>query len=771
MVAESVVQQRDNTLGAARGRIQIGPKPEWATPCSFRTDFKPKQAGHVTYLLCAKQFHAEKRALFCHTANRMDTIQGVQSVAEGKIAFDPETQSLTFHSIQIHRAGTAMDRTLMDHIRCVERATHGLDSSKRTSVSLLLEDVRPGDILELSYSIEDHPVLLSDNFGYFFSLPEGVPFGKFYFSVVYSETRRVQWRSSAHYLQPEETRANGEVCQIWTRDNFLGSHAEEYAPAWQISYPWVQVSDCPDWQTVSSAFAEAWNLDRFDADLATLIPELATAEGSTAQQIGRAVQFIQEQFRYVPGDGEIDGTPPVEPEVVARRRYGDTKDLSLLLMLALKRLGLETRLVLVNSEIRKSLSVLLPMPSIFNHLVVEYKTKGEIHWVDATAKGQGGSSFNRVLSDFGVGLPVAGADADLMLAPEPAEATNVYHVRESILLDTAGDSSIFGVVVMARGTHAEELRRQFEKLGPDAIARQRLQAIVDRFPDVKRVGTMEHRDDLAHNEFFLAETFEIKDFLKDGTQASWYKLEITAEAVAGLLPLPVSGVRQTPLGLPYPCQVIHSLEVYCVALPPAIVQQRSIENSWISFNRYRKTLAGYWTMTISLSTLTDAVPPAGVDEYREAVREVRQQSAWSLMIPAGQTRPFQRSDFAKIPASWDTAGGFVPRVSKPAAVARGGGVMPGPATSAGAQSAAPEVSDGEEAAATTVEPDTHRTGSRHRRRKRHRRRHKEDRKAAVIQAIFVALLVVVLMALAFQFFKRTGNFFQAPPVPDLTPQR
>ena len=379
MVAESVVQQRDNTLGAAKGRIQIGPKPEWATTCSFRTDFKPKQAGHITYLLATKQFHAEKRQIFTHTANRMDTIQGVQSATEGKIAFDPQTQSLTFHSIQVHRAGTAMDRTSMDHVRSVERVTHGLDSSKRISVSLVLEDVRPGDILELSYSIEDHPVLLADNCGYFFSLPEGVPFGKFYFSMIFNETRRVQWRSSAHYLQPEETRANGEVRQIWTRDNFLGSHAEEYAPAWQISYPWVQVSDFPDWQTVSSAFAEAWNLDRFDADIATLIPELAAAEGSTAQQIGRAVQFIQEQFRYIPADGEIDGTPPVEPELVARRRYGDTKDLSLLLMLALKRLGLETRLVLVNSEIRKSLSVLLPMPSIFNHLVVEYKKIGRAH--------------------------------------------------------------------------------------------------------------------------------------------------------------------------------------------------------------------------------------------------------------------------------------------------------------------------------------------------------------------------------------------------------
>ena len=80
----------------------------------------------------------------------------------------------------------------------------------------------------------------------------------------------------------------------------------------------------------------------------------------------------------------------------------------------------------------------------------------------------------------------------------------------------------------------------------------------------------------------------------------------------------------------------HILEVYCVALPPAIIQQRTIENPWLQFTRLRKTLAGNWTVTTTLATFTDAIPPDGVDEYREAVREIRSQCKWSLLVPAGQ---------------------------------------------------------------------------------------------------------------------------------------
>jgi len=698
-------------------------------------------------LLSSKQLHAEKRRAFVHTAIRLETIQAVQNEAQGRMAFEPRTQRLTLHWLKIHRAGTVFDRTALENLRCVQRQTDGFTSPNHLTVMLLLEDVRPGDVLDLCYTIEDQPLLMREYCGCLFALPEGASLGKLYFAVRFHDARPLRWRSSAPNLQPVETRQGGETHWVWTLEDFPGLPMEENTPLWHISYPWIQVSDCPDWETVASAFAAAWDAAKADAHPAAIPPEMVAWEGSILQQTDKAIQMVQDQYRYLALEGELDGQPPTAPEVVARRRYGDAKDLSVLLMVLLQQLGLEARLILVNTKFRKSLAGFLPMPSLFNHLAVEYKARGEIRWVDATAKDQGGGSLNRAIGDFGVGLPVARVGSDLIHAPEPGLESNVYQIQESVLLDTSGEPSIFGIVIMARGRQAEELRREFESLGVEAMARRRLQMCVDRFIDVKRMGAVEHHDNRTENEFFLAEVFEIKNFLKEDGQSSWYKLEVAAEVVANLLPLPVSVVRHGPLALPHPCHMVHILEVHCVALPPAIVQERTIENAWLHFSRLRKTLAGYWTVTTTLSTLTDAVEPGGIDAYREAVREIRLQSTWSLQVPAGQGRPHQRSDFGKLPVSWEASAGAFPRLTRTAPTPRAGT----PASTLRSEPRRePTTAAGVSSATAASEPPGQ---IRFRRRRRHRRS-RESKKMILWQAIFGCLLVVVLLLMAIAFFKK-----------------
>ena len=742
MVAKSVAPQQGFALDAAKERIQIGPVPDWIVPCWFRMDFKPKQPGHVTHLLSSKQIHAEKRRAFVHTAVRLETIQAVQNEAQGRIAFDPRTQSLTLHWLKIHRPDGVFDRTGLENLHCVQQQADGFTSPHRVTVMLLLEDVRPGDVLDLCYTIEDQPLLMREYCGCLFTLPEGASLGKLFFSVRFKDSRPLRWKSSAPDLQPVDTRQGGEIQWVWARDDFPGLRLEENTPPWHIASPWIQVSDCPDWETVASAFAAAWDADKADAHGEAITPEMAAGEGSILQRTEKAIQMVQDQYRYLPLEGELDGQPPTAPEVVARRRYGDAKDLSGLLVVLLTQLGLEARLILVNTKFRKSLAGFLPMPSLFNHIAVEYRARGEIRWVDATTKGQGGGSLNRAIADFGVGLPVAKVGSELILAPEPAPESNVYQIQESVLLDTSGDPSTFGIVITARGRHAEELRHEFESLGVEGVARRRLQMCVDRFIDVKRIGNLEYHDNRTDNEFFLAEVFEIKNFLKDDAQASWCKLEVAAEVVANLLPLPISGVRHHPLALPHPCHVAHILEVHCVALPPAVVQERTIENSWLHFTRLRKTLAGYWTVTTTLSTLTDAVEPEGFDQYREAVREIRLQSTWSLQVPAGQAKPHQRSDFGKLPTSWEASAAAFPSVTRKV-----------PAPGAGASAATPREPSAQAGVPSTTGAPEAPGQIRYRRRRRHRRS-RESKKIIVWQAIFGCLLVVVLLLAAIVFFKK-----------------
>ena len=151
-----------------------------------------------------------------------------------------------------------------------------------------------------------------------------------------------------------------------------------------------------------------------------------------------------------------------------------------------------------------------------------------------------------------MGLPVARAGADLIDAPEVVSRPNQCLSHQGIRPGGHGGRA---VDLWHRGDgpeapHAEALRREFkEALGiAEAVARQRLQTCVDRFVDVKRAGPLEYKDNRTSNEFYLAEVFEIKNFLKEDAKSSWYNLEVAAEIVANLLPAADCGIaRQTTL--------------------------------------------------------------------------------------------------------------------------------------------------------------------------------------------------------------------------------
>ena len=750
MVADSPATQPVESLMAAKDRIQMGAVPGWVDSCPFRIDFKAKQAGHVTYLLFDQQIHARLRQTYFHVALRLETMQAVQDVSPWRLEFEPRHQQITLHSIKTWRGGAQFDHANLSSARVVECQAAGSTLQDRLALLLMLEDIRPGDVLEWCYTVESRTPLLPEHCASIFTLPAGAPVGKFYFSLLFNPSRPMRWMSSVPEWQPVQKQNNGEILWTWSRDNYTGLRPEENTPDWHMAHPWIQISDCPDWGTIAAAFAEAWKEDEEDATVRGIAGEIAAGQGGLLEQTERAIQMVQDQYCHLAANGELDGQPPTPPGVVARRRYGDCKDLSFLLAHLLKRLGVPARLVLVNTLLRKSIAALLPAPGVFNHLLVEYQAGGQTRWVDATLNGQGGGPLNRVIGDYGAGLPIAGLSSHLVEPPGGLVRSSVHELKESILLDTSGSWSRLAVVVAARGSHAEALRQEVESEGLEALAKKRLRLCAERFTRARRVGPLECRDDRAANEFFLAEIFEIRDFLTLDPKSQWHRLDLSNDYAARFLKVPDAGPRRTPFALPHPCNIVHTIELHCVALPPAVVQQRSIESGCLCFTRLRKTLAGYWTMKLTLSTLADAVPPESLDEHRETIREIRAQSAWSILVPPGCPRPDQRGDFGALSVSWD------PAFSMPAP---GNGTPKNTAAaSAGSANGAATPSH-----STSAQPQTPKS----RRRKRNHRKHgtKPAARWQIIAGCAMAVALIVIVFLVAWNADRWWHVFKLRPEP------
>jgi len=661
------------------------PVPSWTVSCPFDLDHRPKKTEQLTTLLFSQQVHAELRQIHLHNAVRLETMQAVQNLSQWRLQFEPRIQKLSLHWIRIHRAGQVTDHLNLEKFRFLQRA-EGLEGfliDGWVTLLLVLEDVRPGDVLESCYTIETHSTVLPEYCTFFFNLPQRIPVGRYHFSLKFDASCQMRWKSSSPELRPAESHEGNEAVWVWTGENLAGVEPEPNTPAWLIDCLWIQISDCPDWEKVAASVSQKWKEVEGDALLVEIAqglmveqPALQGLEDKEAElvlRVEKALRLVQDEFRYLSVELEVGGHLPAPPGIVARRRFGDCKDLSFVLVHLLKLLGVPARPVLVNTRLRKTIAQMLPA-ALFNHAVVEYRLRGETRWVDATMRQQGGGALNRFIPDYGVGLPIGSGSSGSSEAPETQKQSNLFELgggesswlieapptsaqsslfelRETLLLDTTGKASVLAVVVIAKGGHAESLRHQFETQGMEAFAKSRLQLCANRFANAKRVSPLQHRDDRSANEFVLAEMFEVNGFLTMHAAAKMCRLNPPGNLVLGFLPLPETSSRRNPFALPYPCNIVHVFEVQSASAAGINRPDHKINSPFLRFECTHAVSKGSWSMTSELCTLVDSVPPDRISIYDRTVREIRSYFDWHIKAPLGHRHPQGKRGFGELPSA------------------------------------------------------------------------------------------------------------------------
>ena len=643
----------NDTLALAKGRVTIGPVPPWARPLEFNPSQQVNGLGSSACLLQSRQLHAELHQVQVHEAVRLMTMQAVDRASQWRLQFDPRTTALTVHWIRIHRDNSFYEQAKIDRFRFLEReeGLEGLTVTGRVTILLLLEDVRPGDVLETCYTLEARPTILPEHCCCNFSLPAEMPVGKFLFSVRFNPRRSLNWKSSSSAIKPAETVLDEEVIWTWSGEAYTPPKPESNMPDWHTCHPWLRLSDCPDWNTVAAGFFKAWEPAETDADDAVgqLTSEIMASEPDSLRRVEKAIHIVQNEFRHLNIVLELGGLVPTPPAIIARRRFGDCKDLSLLLVQLLRALGVAARPVLVNAQLRHQLMGMLPAWDLFNHVVVEFRIGDQTRWVDVTLKRQGGGALNRFVPDYGAGLIVDSSTKELSQPPADSTSTGVYELKETILLDTTGDPSLLAVAVHATGEHAEKLRRQFEFDGIEAVANERLKHCTERFYNARRAGSIQHRDDRSNNEFYLTEVFEIEGFLELDEESGLCRFLLPRNLALECLAMPETGNRKAPFALPYPWNAVHTIEVQSSALQAPAGPRGRVSGQFVNFTRSHKSLSSYWSITFNVSTLAGFVPPDRLAQHRSTMMEIRRESEWELLVAPGYSHPRRRSDFGELP--------------------------------------------------------------------------------------------------------------------------
>ena len=633
-------------------QVGFAPPDPWVREEAYDDKVAAKEGAHATYLLWARQADAEAGKSFHATAVRLETALAVQNESQWRLNLDPRFQHLTLHWLRVVRNSERVDHLHRDRMRLIQRETqlehHMINGS--WTLLVVLNDVRPGDIIESGYSYTSrHPI----NLGWsetFFTVPAQFVVGRYRVSVLFDTARpAMDWKASADAPDRVETAEDGGRKRwAWEGSQTTLRTPELNQPSSFLDYVWIQVSDIAGWNPLARRIADAWARVDVGSPLDAL-PEFARPPAVDAAAVTALVRRIQDEFRYLSIDLDTGGWIPAAPGVVAGQRRGDCKDLVWLASAVLRRWGVKARPILVGTGLRERVSSLLPMTMLFNHAVLEVQIAGMTRWFDLTLRSQGGDFSSQPVGWFGFGLAVDAGAAALQPQPGPS-GPNLYALRETIDLDTRrGKPSAVELRLWAEGFQAENLRRTRLAQGAEGFSNERLKQAQRRFGKAKRIGALEWRDDRERNVCELAEAFEITDVVNAGERGLRATYDVPLNTVVQFFVVPEDKPRRGPWNMPFPLEIRHMITTRSKAMGAIKLRRRKWSAPEFTAMLDEPRLSGEWTKAARFIVNAGEIGADRIGAYRQQLSDYFKATTWRLYLSWDQPRTEMGAGFGKLP--------------------------------------------------------------------------------------------------------------------------
>ena len=222
-----------------------------------------------------------------------------------------------------------------------------------------------------------------------------------------------------------------------------------------------------------------------------------------------ALQFVQEQIRYISTESGASSYDPATPSTVFARGAGDCKAKTRLLVAILRALDIDAYPVLVNTRARQTIADLHPSPVVFDHAIVEATVNNRFYFLDATATFERGPLSGRSWPNYGFGLlirPGVTALREIPACPVLSKTVTTAHFR----VGGVHEASDVKVVTVAEGIDAEELREHFTTTPLDEIEREYLQAQAKYDTGIRSTAPLQFSDDPQHDRVQITEFYAIE---------------------------------------------------------------------------------------------------------------------------------------------------------------------------------------------------------------------------------------------------------------------
>ncbi|MDH5693925.1 MAG: DUF3857 domain-containing protein [Gammaproteobacteria bacterium] len=623
-------------------KYSVSARPAWVQDLDIKDSphsSKNNQGYSLRYRLFDRQVRYNQSGAgeyYYHLALQPLAHSMLEESSQFTIEYNPDYQKLVIHEINVLRGKQKFNQLLEENIKLIQREEE-LEKKiydGRVSALVVLKNVRVGDVIEYSYTLTGDNPVFAGKISQWFGMGWSYPMDRQYLRIVTPKNKTLYTYN--HLLEGVETVevTDLEKVRVWDMKNTEGLRVDSQTPPWYEPYPAVQLTEFEDWRSVSRWSAGLYKFDQKLGDsLENKLEEWSAKKLSDADLAVEALQFVQREVRYFGVEMGQNSHRPTDPETVMKRRYGDCKDKTLMLVSLLRRMNVKAYPALVSSDIQSGISAWKPAPNIFDHVITAVDIKGKLYFLDPTRSQQYGSIETLGSKRYGKYLLVDDKiSVDLVEDSATEGSLASTDVQEYYFVEDY-DSPV-DMVVTSRfsGVESDRQRAFFEENPLDLIQNEYINFYISRYEDIEISRDMVTYDDKANNVFTVVEFYHLPQVWEkeDG--------EITFTAYAEIIKqysaMPKDKRRQSPLYVNYPATIKKEVSV---SFPNNIEMQLSntdlkLEDKHVRFDRNISSVGNLFRVKYSYEAKKDHVLQPDVREHIKLLGNINKNLYYTLAM-------------------------------------------------------------------------------------------------------------------------------------------
>ncbi len=438
-------------------------------------------------------------------------------VANHDIVYFPEYQTLAIHRIRIVRGEEVIDKTNSATIKLLqqEQALNSGIMTGAVNATVLVDDVRVNDELEICYSIQGDNPVFAGKYATTKIWDYAYAIGQKHLSINYPKDEFLQFRVSGPgdtNLVKQEKIDGSRKTLAWGAQQLAPIEFESDVPTEMEQFRTLQFTQYRNWQEVAK-----WADDLFVSKVNSGLMQQLVADISnypdTETRIAKALEYVQNEVRYLSLSLGESSHRPAQPDEVLKRRFGDCKDKSLLLVSLLRALNIQAYPVLINSSGHSALDKKLASPTLFDHAIVVIKFAGKNYYLDPTRTSQYGQLDHLGQSHHGASVLIVDAQSKGLEKVDNNWRNNSLSKRiETVTLEDWTKPVILQVQQIYNGTQAEVMRYYLGLQTKEQIKKMFASTVFKTYPHAEVWREPVVNDDRKLNTISVEHSYKVRDF-------------------------------------------------------------------------------------------------------------------------------------------------------------------------------------------------------------------------------------------------------------------